>query len=63
MVAATLADPETHARAEYAPTGPEVLTVSEAADIVGSVTGRLTRHIDIDRRSWADSVIASAVPA
>ena len=38
VAAATLADPEGHAGAEYAPTGPEVLTVSDAADIIGSVT-------------------------
>ena len=63
VVAATLTDPRNHAGAEYAPTGPDVLTVSEAADIIGSVTGRRVRHIDIDRRSWLDGVIASGVPA
>jgi uncharacterized protein YbjT (DUF2867 family) len=63
VVAATLADPGAHAGAEYAPTGPEVLTVSEAADIIASVTGRPVRHVDIDRPSWVDSVIASGVPA
>jgi uncharacterized protein YbjT (DUF2867 family) len=63
VAAATLADPEGHAGAEYAPTGPEVLTVSDAADIIGSVTGRPVRHVDIDRRSWLDSVTASGVPA
>ena len=63
VAAATLADPEAHAGAEYAPTGPDILTVSEAADIIGSVTGRPVRHVDIDRRSWVESVIASGVPA
>ena len=63
VAAATLADPEAHAGAEYAPTGPDILTVSEAADIIGSVTGRPVRHVDIDRLSWVDSVIASGVPA
>jgi uncharacterized protein YbjT (DUF2867 family) len=63
VAAATLADPEGHAGAEYAPTGPDVLTVSEAADIIGSVTGREVRHVDIDRLSWLDRVIASGVPA
>jgi hypothetical protein len=37
--------------------------VSEAADIIGSVTSRAVRHVDIDRRSWLESVIASGVPA
>jgi uncharacterized protein YbjT (DUF2867 family) len=63
VAAATLADPERHAGAEYAPTGPDILTVSEAADIIGSVTGRQVQHVDIDRHSWVDSVIASGVPA
>ena len=63
VAAATLADPEGHAGAEYAPTGPEVLTVSDAAGIIGSVTGRPVRHVDIDRRSWLDSVTSSGVPA
>jgi uncharacterized protein YbjT (DUF2867 family) len=63
VAAATLADPEAHAGAQYAPTGPDVLTVREAADIIGSVTGRPVRHVDIDRSSWVEGVIASGVPA
>ena len=63
VVAATLADPEAHAGAEYAPTGPDILTVSEAAEIIGSVTGRPVRHVDIDRSSWVEGAIASGVPA
>ena len=63
VTAATLADPHGHAGAEYAPTGPDVLTVGEAADIIGSVTGRAVRHVDIDRHIWLDGVIASGVPA
>jgi uncharacterized protein YbjT (DUF2867 family) len=62
VAAATLADPGAHAGAEYAPTGPDILTVGEAADIIGSVTGRPVRHVDIDRLTWVDSVIASGVP-
>jgi uncharacterized protein YbjT (DUF2867 family) len=63
VTAATLADPLGHAGAEYAPTGPDVLTVGEAADIIGSVTGRAVGHVDIDRHTWLDRVIASGVPA
>jgi uncharacterized protein YbjT (DUF2867 family) len=62
VATATLADPQTHAGAEYAPTGPDILTVSEAADIIGSVTGRPVRHVDIDRLAWVEGVIASGVP-
>jgi uncharacterized protein YbjT (DUF2867 family) len=62
VAVATLVDPESHAGAEYAPTGPEILTVSQAADIIGSVTGRPVRHVDIDRLAWVDTVVASGVP-
>jgi uncharacterized protein YbjT (DUF2867 family) len=63
VAAATLADPGSHAGAQYAPTGPERLTMREAADVIGSVTGQPIRHVDIDRRAWVDAVIASWVPA
>jgi uncharacterized protein YbjT (DUF2867 family) len=63
VAAATLADPRGHAGAEYAPTGPDILTVGDAADIIGSVTGCPIRHVDIDRHSWVEGVIASGAPA
>jgi uncharacterized protein YbjT (DUF2867 family) len=63
VAAATLADPRGHAGAEYAPTGPDILTVGDAAGIIGRVTGRRIRHIDIDRHSWVEGVIATGVPA
>ena len=63
VAAATLAKPESHAGAQYSPTGPDILTVSDAADIIGSVTGRPVRHLDIDKHSWVEAVIASGVPA
>jgi uncharacterized protein YbjT (DUF2867 family) len=62
LVTATLADPKAHSGAQYAPTGPDILTVREAADIIANVTGRPVRHVDIDRSSWIESVIASGVP-
>jgi uncharacterized protein YbjT (DUF2867 family) len=62
VAAATLADPGSHAGAQYAPTGPDRLTMREAADVIGSVTSQEVRHIDIDRRAWVDAVIASGVP-
>jgi uncharacterized protein YbjT (DUF2867 family) len=63
VAAATLAEPEGHAGAEYAPTGPDILTVSEAADIIGSVTGRPVRHVDTDRLAWVETVVSAGVPA
>ena len=63
VAAATLTDPEAHAGAAYAPTGPEILTVSEAAAIIGGVTGRPVQHVDIDRETWIEGVLAAGVPA
>src|SRR5258705_999069 len=55
----TLADPDAHAGAQYAPTGPQSLTVSEVADIIADVIGRPVTHNDIDAEAW----IGGAVPA
>jgi uncharacterized protein YbjT (DUF2867 family) len=63
VAAATLADPDAHAGAHYAPTGPDPLTVNEAATIIGRVTGQQIRHVDIDRRTWVQGLIASGIPA
>ena len=60
----TLADPDAHAGAVYAPTGPEALTVAEVAGIIAGVAGRPVSHNDIDRGVWIDGAIAAgAVPA
>jgi uncharacterized protein YbjT (DUF2867 family) len=63
VATATLAEPAAHAGAHYAPTGPDTLTVSEAATIIGRVTGQPIRHVNVDRQAWVDGVIASGVPA
>jgi uncharacterized protein YbjT (DUF2867 family) len=60
---ATLADPETHAGAQYALTGPEALTLAEAAKIISDVTGQAISHLDIDRDEWVAGAVASGVPA
>jgi uncharacterized protein YbjT (DUF2867 family) len=57
----TLADPDAHAGAVYAPTGPEALTVAQVADIIASVAGRPVRHNDIDRSAWIDGAIAAGI--
>jgi len=60
----TLADPDAHAGAVYAPTGPEALTVAEVAGIIAGVAGRPVSHNDIERSVWIDGAIAAgAVPA
>jgi uncharacterized protein YbjT (DUF2867 family) len=63
VAAATLASPDAHAGAEYAPTGPEALTVSAAADIIADVTGQPTKYNDIARSAWIDGTVAAGVPA
>jgi uncharacterized protein YbjT (DUF2867 family) len=60
----TLADPDAHAGAVYAPTGPEALTMAEVAGIIAGVAGRPVSHNDIERSVWIDGAIAAgAVPA
>jgi uncharacterized protein YbjT (DUF2867 family) len=57
----TLANPEAHAGAQYAPTGPEALTVADVATIIGDVLGRPIRHNDIDREAWVSGAVAAGV--
>jgi uncharacterized protein YbjT (DUF2867 family) len=63
VAAATLASPDAHAGAQYAPTGPEALTVSAAAGVIADVTGQPAKHNDIDRDAWIDGSVAAGVPA
>lgn len=60
----TLADPDAHAGAQYAPTGPQALTVSQVADIIADVSGGPVTHNDIDADAWISGAIAvGIVPA
>jgi uncharacterized protein YbjT (DUF2867 family) len=64
VAAETLANPEAHAGAQYAPTGPEALTVADVATIIGDVIGRPVKHNDIDRETWISGAVAAGfVPA
>jgi uncharacterized protein YbjT (DUF2867 family) len=63
VAAETLANPDSHAGATYALTGPEALTVSEAAEIIAEVTGKPMKHDDIDREAWIQGAVAAGVPA
>ncbi|HVW46424.1 MAG TPA: NmrA family NAD(P)-binding protein [Solirubrobacterales bacterium] len=62
VVAATLAEPDAHAGAEYAPTGPESITMAEAARVIGEVVGVPIRHVSPDRDAWLAGVIVTGVP-
>ena len=46
VAAVVLADPQAHAGATYDLTGPEALTLGEAAALVTEVTGRPTRYLN-----------------
>ncbi len=63
VAAATLASPDAHAGVAYALTGPEAITVSEAAEIIADVTGKPMRHDDVDRDVWVEGTLAAGVPA
>jgi uncharacterized protein YbjT (DUF2867 family) len=62
VAATTLADPTAHADAAYSLTGPQALTVAEAAALISEATGQTITHLDLDREAWLAGVIASGVP-
>jgi len=63
VAAATLLDPERHAGRAYAPTGPEALTVGEAAAMISTVVGRTITYQDTDRELWVQRMVATGIPA
>jgi uncharacterized protein YbjT (DUF2867 family) len=63
VAAETLTSPDAHAGAAYALTGPEAMTVSDAAEVIADVTGKPMKHHDIDREMWIQASVAAGVPA
>ena len=63
VAATTLAEPAAHAGAAYSLTGPQALTVSEAASLISEATGQTITHLDLDREDWIAGAIATGVPA
>ncbi|MDH6215420.1 NmrA family NAD(P)-binding protein [Streptomyces pseudovenezuelae] len=60
----TLLAPEAHAGAQYAPTGPQALTVGQVADTIAALTSRPVRHQDLDPEVWIGGAVAAGlVPA
>ena len=47
----------------YAPTGPEALTLDEAAQIISAAAGRTIAYRDTDRNEWVNAMVRSGVPA
>jgi uncharacterized protein YbjT (DUF2867 family) len=62
VAATTLADPQAHAGEAYSLTGPEALTVAEAAAIISDETGSTIKHVDLDRDAWITGAIANGIP-
>ncbi|MBB2943402.1 uncharacterized protein YbjT (DUF2867 family) [Actinoplanes lutulentus] len=62
VAAATLCEPERHAGKAYAPTGPEALTVEEAAAVISTAIGRTITYRDTDREGWVRAMVASGIP-
>jgi len=60
--AATLLDPDRHNRAEYAITGPEALSVADAASIISGAAGINITHLDIAPDEWIAGAVAMGVP-
>jgi uncharacterized protein YbjT (DUF2867 family) len=63
VAAATLAEPERHAGRAYAPTGPESLTLDQAARIISAAAGRPILYRDTDRNEWVGAMVRSGMPA
>jgi uncharacterized protein YbjT (DUF2867 family) len=62
VAATTLADPDAHARTAYSLTGPQTLTVAEAAAVMTESIGQTIEHVDLDRDAWIAGVIANGIP-
>jgi uncharacterized protein YbjT (DUF2867 family) len=63
VAAETLASPDEHAGGAYALTGPDAITVSDAASIIAAVSGKPVKHDDVDRDVWIRRLVSAGVPA
>jgi uncharacterized protein YbjT (DUF2867 family) len=63
VAAATLIDPEAHRGAVYSITGPEALTVGEAAAVIREASGQRINYISGDQDEWVAAFMAAGVPA
>ena len=62
VAAATLVDPEAHAGAQYALTGPRALTMGQVAEEISAAAGREIRHVDVTPETWLNESIESGLP-
>jgi uncharacterized protein YbjT (DUF2867 family) len=59
----TLLNPDAHAGARYALTGPQAITFDDAAAIIAAASGRPVSYKDTDQEAWISGAIAAGVPA
>ena len=62
VAAATLMDPGPHRGGAYSITGPEALTVAEAAAAISEASGHYISHISTDQKEWVAAILATGVP-
>lgn len=63
VAATTLLDPVAHSGAYYTITGPEALTVAQAAQILSTATDQEIRHYDIDPAAWVAGLTDAGIPS
>jgi uncharacterized protein YbjT (DUF2867 family) len=63
VAAVTLTEPEAHAGRAYAPTGPQALTMAEAAAMISAAAGRTITYRDTDREQWIAAMVSTGIPA
>jgi uncharacterized protein YbjT (DUF2867 family) len=59
----TLLNPDAHAGARYALTGPQAITFDDVAATIAAVSGQPVVYKDIDQETWINGAIAAGVPA
>ena len=59
----TLLNPDAHAGARYALTGPQAITFDDVAATIAAVSGQPVLYKDIDQETWINGAIAAGVPA
>lgn len=63
IAAVTLTEPEKHAGRAYAPTGPQALTMAEAAVVISAAAGRTITYRNTDREQWIAAMVSIGIPA
>jgi uncharacterized protein YbjT (DUF2867 family) len=63
VAAVALTEPGQHAGRAYAPTGPQALTMAEAAAMISAAAGRTITYRDTDREQWIAAMVSTGIPA